>query len=70
MVDCIKTACIFYHESDGYFEICELANKPCHQGKCIGLQEIVPAKEKITCKISTLLNQYNELCNVEYKISK
>jgi len=58
---CIKWNCKFYHESDNYFETCQLISKYVLLDNCYGLSEIPNKKEELTCKIAKLVNELEYL---------
>jgi len=62
---CIKWNCKFYHESDNYFETCQLISKYVLLDNCYGLSEIPNKKEELTCKIAKLVKEYDYLSELE-----
>jgi len=62
---CIRWECKFYHESDNYFETCQLISKYVLLDNCYGLSEIPNKKEELTCKIATLVKEYDYLDGLE-----
>ena len=62
---CIKWNCKFYHESDNYFETCQLISKYVLLNNCYGLSEIPNKKEELICKIAKLVKEYDYLSELE-----
>ena len=62
---CIKWNCKFYHESDNYFETCQLISKYVLLDNCYGLSEIPNKKEELTCKIAKLVSELEYLNELE-----
>jgi len=62
---CIKWNCKFYHESDNYFETCQLISKYVLLNNCYGLSEIPNKKEELICKIADLVKEYDYLSELE-----
>ena len=62
---CIKWNCRFYHESDNYFEVCQLVSKYVLLDNCYGISEIPNKKEIIVCKIANLVKELDCLNELE-----
>ena len=62
---CIKWKCRFYHESDNYFETCQLISKYILLDYCYGLSEVPNKKEIIVCKIANLVEELECLNGLE-----
>ncbi len=65
-MNCINNKCKHYYEGDTYCNVCDLANKVIFSdNKCVGIDYIKPAMEKLGCQIGELLNKYHELEDLE-----
>jgi len=65
-IKCIKEKCKFYYDSDDkYFETCSLISKFALLDKCHGISEIPNKKEELTCKIASLVKEYDYLNGLE-----
>jgi len=62
---CIKEKCPYYHNSDDYFETCQLISKYVLLDNCYGISEISNKKEIIVCKIAKLIEELECLNRLE-----